>query len=606
MLDFVDLQNCRTLAKLPRNIGKLGSLKTLIISGCNIGEFPSEMRNMKSLKVLNADGIFINALHNSSGEVKWWQHIVWSRLPTPKKGPQTLWASLPCSLRELSISGCNLFDESFPVNFGDLCLLTRLDLSNNTFQRLPNCIRSLCGLNFLDMSQCHKLQSLDLNGVSINSGADPKGTGQASVQRKILKNLLVLHLGFFNCAQRSRSKPPRLGRLINPISRLMGEICYTVSILDITSYSELRLRWSLCPRKGNSKAYNFQRGRFLKLWMDNSQKFTEDSTLPKCSEQPDFSNWLTSGADLTTEELIHITSISKPGLQAKKTNTQPDLVILVVEVLDDISETEQKLPSEEFKEHKLLITEEVKEPKLPTEELNLPTEQLHKPENNESKIIETLKEENERLRQENKELLGRVIQLETLMQVKSDGFLKHKTNKELQLIDRNVVESPLIIDGKTDYIDFECLTATEEPFTTELHQILFKEKMKSQKVKSFILRLKKKARISKDDKVFIYYDRKESPKEDEKKDPSDKDEQKKAGKLKLKLERRGKKMDETKSNIPPVGNKDSIDVEEYETHDGLPTNIEFSNIRKNSKLYKYLDKDLQDFLDTFFKHEDRM
>ncbi|KAM7497388.1 hypothetical protein LguiA_021802 [Lonicera macranthoides] len=170
MLEFVDLQNCRTLAKLPRNIGKLGSLKTLIISGCNIGEFPSEMRNMKSLKVLNADGIVINALHNSSGEVKWWQHIVWSRLPTPKKGPQTLWASLPCSLRELSISGCNLFDESFPVNFGDLRLLTRLDLSNNTFQRLPNCIRSLSGLNFLDMSQCHKLQSLDLNGVSINSG----------------------------------------------------------------------------------------------------------------------------------------------------------------------------------------------------------------------------------------------------------------------------------------------------------------------------------------------------------------------------------------------------------------------------------------------------
>ncbi|KAM7523361.1 hypothetical protein LguiA_013263 [Lonicera macranthoides] len=37
----------------------------------------------------------------------------------------------------------------------------------------------------------------------------------------------------------------------------------------------------------------------------------------------------------------------------------------VVEVLDDISETEQKLLTEEFKEHKLLITEEVKEQNLP-------------------------------------------------------------------------------------------------------------------------------------------------------------------------------------------------------------------------------------------------
>ncbi|KAM7522781.1 hypothetical protein LguiA_012683 [Lonicera macranthoides] len=53
---------------------------------------------------------------------------------------------------------------------------------------------------------------------------------------------------------------------------------------------------------GNSNIYNFLRGRFLKLRMDNSQKFTEDSALPKCSEQPDLNNLLTLQADSTNEE----------------------------------------------------------------------------------------------------------------------------------------------------------------------------------------------------------------------------------------------------------------------------------------------------------------
>ncbi|KAM7469965.1 hypothetical protein LguiA_008148 [Lonicera macranthoides] len=74
---MLNLQYCNTLRKLPRNIGKLGSLKTLIISGCNIGEFPSEMRNMQSLEVLTAERIIINPLRTSNEEVKWWERIVW-------------------------------------------------------------------------------------------------------------------------------------------------------------------------------------------------------------------------------------------------------------------------------------------------------------------------------------------------------------------------------------------------------------------------------------------------------------------------------------------------------------------------------------------------
>ncbi|KAM7469357.1 hypothetical protein LguiA_007540 [Lonicera macranthoides] len=170
LLDLLDLEDCKTLRKLPRNIGKLESLKTLVILGCNIVEWPSEMINMESLQVLNADGIIINPLHSSSWKVKWWQPIVWSFLATPTKGLETLWASLPFSLRELSLSGCKLSDDSFPENFGNLPLLSWLNLSANPFHRLPNCIKSLSGLNFLGLYKCHWLQSLELNGLSMKSG----------------------------------------------------------------------------------------------------------------------------------------------------------------------------------------------------------------------------------------------------------------------------------------------------------------------------------------------------------------------------------------------------------------------------------------------------
>ncbi|KAM7469886.1 hypothetical protein LguiA_008069 [Lonicera macranthoides] len=163
MLDLLDLKDCKTLTNLPRNIGKLGSLKTLIISGCNIGELPIEMRNMKSLEVLNADRTTINPSHSSSGKVKWWPLIVCSMVSTPRKGPETLWASLPFSLKELSLCGCNLFDDSFPENFSNLQSLGYLNLRNNPFQRLPNCFRDIQSLRFLDITNCHGLQTLDFN-----------------------------------------------------------------------------------------------------------------------------------------------------------------------------------------------------------------------------------------------------------------------------------------------------------------------------------------------------------------------------------------------------------------------------------------------------------
>ncbi|KAM7473700.1 hypothetical protein LguiB_020943 [Lonicera macranthoides] len=170
MLNLLDLQDCKTLKKLPKNIGKLVSLRILVISGCNNIEFPSETKNMKSLEVIKADGIIINPLQTISEEVKLLQQIFRSMVPTPRNGPVTFWACLPYSLKSLSMSGSNLSDDSFPENFGNLPSLSDLNLSKNQFLRLPNCIRSLSGLKSLLLYQCHRLQSLDLNGLMMKSG----------------------------------------------------------------------------------------------------------------------------------------------------------------------------------------------------------------------------------------------------------------------------------------------------------------------------------------------------------------------------------------------------------------------------------------------------
>ncbi|KAM7470179.1 hypothetical protein LguiA_008362 [Lonicera macranthoides] len=68
------------------------------------------------------------------------------------------------------MSGSNLSDDSFPENFGNLPSLSDLDLSKNQFRRLPNCIRNFSGLKSLSMYECHRLQSLDLNGLMMKAG----------------------------------------------------------------------------------------------------------------------------------------------------------------------------------------------------------------------------------------------------------------------------------------------------------------------------------------------------------------------------------------------------------------------------------------------------
>ncbi|CAL9006450.1 unnamed protein product [Prunus brigantina] len=141
-LIYLNMKDCKKIRLLPKNICMLKSLETIIISGCsNLKELSIEMlRNMDSLKVLETDGIPISEL---------WQERSLSIL-----------CSLPCSLVELSLWGCNLSDDAFPMDFSNMSSLRRLNLGNNPICSLPNCIKGLARLDKLSFSMCTSLKSL--------------------------------------------------------------------------------------------------------------------------------------------------------------------------------------------------------------------------------------------------------------------------------------------------------------------------------------------------------------------------------------------------------------------------------------------------------------
>ncbi|KAI5322074.1 hypothetical protein L3X38_031146 [Prunus dulcis] len=145
-LNYLNMKDCKKIRKLPKNLFMLKSVDTLIVSGCSsLNEFPKELRNMESLKVLK-----VTQALTTTGNVK----------SCLRRNPETFWASLPSSLTQLKLKSCNLSDEAFPKDIGNLPSLELLDLSDNPISGLPDCIRGVTRLDQLLFSNCKRLKTL--------------------------------------------------------------------------------------------------------------------------------------------------------------------------------------------------------------------------------------------------------------------------------------------------------------------------------------------------------------------------------------------------------------------------------------------------------------
>ncbi|KAM2107785.1 hypothetical protein EV2_024579 [Malus domestica] len=152
-LVYLNMKDCKSIRMLNKNIGKLKLLKTLIISGCsNLNESSVDMmRNMESLKVLEADEIPVNQVLTAGGQlIESW----------PARSSYIFWTSLPCSLVSLSLSGRNLSNEDFPMELGNLSSLEKLNLQSTSVCSLPSCIKGLKKLCELNFGGCKSLKEL--------------------------------------------------------------------------------------------------------------------------------------------------------------------------------------------------------------------------------------------------------------------------------------------------------------------------------------------------------------------------------------------------------------------------------------------------------------
>jgi Leucine-rich repeat (LRR) protein len=172
---LLNLNGCMDLKNLPRSISNLKSLERLNLSGClKLDELPKKLGNMIALKELLIERTAIKQLPSSFGILKNLKDV---SLPGCKGqflesllssfsswiSPKSLLRASVfrfCSLGRLVLNKCNLSEDEILIDLGSLSSLQGLDLSQNNFRNLPDCISRLPKLQYLYLDQCRSLYSI--------------------------------------------------------------------------------------------------------------------------------------------------------------------------------------------------------------------------------------------------------------------------------------------------------------------------------------------------------------------------------------------------------------------------------------------------------------
>ncbi|KAK9910910.1 hypothetical protein M0R45_034844 [Rubus argutus] len=314
-LIYLDMEDCKVIRKLPNNIALLKSLETLLISGCsNLNELRVEIiSRMESLKVFRANEIPINRWVTTTQEVKSWA--------TTSLGNS--WAFFSPTLVELSLRNCNLSDDIFPREFGNLFSLKKLDLMGNPICSLPNCVRGLRRLQLLDFSDCTSLKSL----VGLPRASQLYMNFCTSLEKVAFQSISCLpdRLGLFLGTKTfDKDVPSNLIEFeywfkLEPIRKVNAEVINLWSLSDLESLTPIRMRTISGTISGTLDSIQglSEYGIFGTFFVGNENKVPRQfrhrskASLPLCFTVPLLPNSIIRGLNIFSVYAL-TTSASRP------------------------------------------------------------------------------------------------------------------------------------------------------------------------------------------------------------------------------------------------------------------------------------------------------
>ncbi|KAJ9676060.1 hypothetical protein PVL29_024855 [Vitis rotundifolia] len=154
-LKNLDLSNCENLVRLPESICSLSSLETLFLNGClKFKGFPEVKGHMNNLRVLRLDSTAIKEIPSSITHLKALEYLNLSRSSIVSL-PESI-CSLT-SLKTINVDECSALHK-LPEDLGEL---SRLEILSFSYIRcdLP-CLSGLCSLKELTLQGCNLKQGM--------------------------------------------------------------------------------------------------------------------------------------------------------------------------------------------------------------------------------------------------------------------------------------------------------------------------------------------------------------------------------------------------------------------------------------------------------------
>ncbi|KAB2059684.1 hypothetical protein ES319_A11G323400v1 [Gossypium barbadense] len=201
-LKTLDLSGCYKIEYLPVNLQQVEFLEELDFSETTITEPPSFIFRLKNLKTLSFNG----------------RKVIQDRRTNPMAPMLPLLSGLS-SLRQLTLSYCNLCEGDIPHDISGLSSLIRLDLSGNNFISIPASLTGLSKLEFLKLSNCnmYTLGEADIHsyisGLSSLVHLDLSGNNFISIPASLtrLSKLKFLGLAYCKMLESLPELPTRVG-----------------------------------------------------------------------------------------------------------------------------------------------------------------------------------------------------------------------------------------------------------------------------------------------------------------------------------------------------------------------------------------------------------